>query len=84
MGRIIVVDGAHEPNVIRNVDGTVVDEAGVVVPHGGNDVYFPVLFVGQFQNGEHFCEVIFNAGNVHLVQDDQMGVPVVIGFIHGA
>ena len=82
-GGVVVIDGADKPQVAADGDGAVVYEARVIVPSGRDHVDALLIQPGNFQNGQHFRKVILHTGYVHLVQNDDMGILIIVSFIHG-
>ena len=82
-GGIIVVRGTDEPNAVGYHDLTVDDVCRVFRPTGRHKVDHPLIMAGHFEDGQHFCEVILDTRQVHLVEYDKARIIAVGCLIEG-
>ena len=73
-GGVVVVGCADEPDGVGHPDFSVKQMLGVTRPGGGNQIQHPFVVAGHFQHGQHFCKVILDARQVHLVQHNHAGL----------
>ena len=82
--RVVVIDRADEPSIVRNQYLTAVDHNRVIVPHRRRYVNQPFILSGHFQNRKHFREIIFHAGDIHFVKDDDVRIAIEVRAVNRA
>ena len=57
---------------------------GVIGLRSGNEGNIPFVDVWHFHDGEEFRKIVLDTGEVHFVEDDDVDVIAVSGFINRA
>ena len=80
--RVIVIRSTDVPHIRRNFELTVHDMLRVRRPRVRDDINNPLISWRHFKNWKHFCKVILNSSDIHLIEDYRIDVFVIRRLIH--